>query len=325
MKYRTAAQVREEFGARPRRALIITTVVHESRAVEAHLSSTEFVKGGTAKIYQFGTFSEPAGDWSVVHAICQPGNTDAAITVSTAHADFGAFDAQLFIGVAGSLKEDVPIGSVIVGDYVYNSESGKEDDKGDYSRPIARDAAPHLLEIAKNLVFTEEWTELIKSPSKMTLPKPEDYPCPFPPLGDVKAIASGEKVVAGGKTAAYRKIRKFLNNAAAVEMEGYGAMSAAHLQRTPASVVRGISDLCAGTDHASEQLHQPAVAAADVQHPRAGLHQIGDGLQVEAPTLQLNLGHAAGPGGSVPSTWAAPVRKPRVTRNSSGSSSRKDS
>jgi len=261
MKYRSAAEVKEEFGARPRRALILTTVVHESRAVEAHLSSTEFIKGANGKIYQLGTYAEPAGEWSVVHAICHPGNTDAAITVAAAHADFGAFHAQLFIGVAGSLKEDIPIGSVIVGDYVYNSESGKEDDKGNYSRPHSRDASPELLEAAKMLIFTGDWVDLICPPTKMTLPKTDEYPCPYPPLGDIKAIASGEKVVAGGKTPAYRKIRKHLNDAGAVEMEGFGAMSAAHLQRTPAIVVRGISDMCAGKDHVSDKIHQPIASA----------------------------------------------------------------
>lgn len=261
MKSITAVQVKDEFSARPRRALVITTVVHESRAVEAHLSGTEFVKGTNGKIYQLGTFAEPTGDWAIVHAICQPGNTDAAITVAAAHVDFGAFDAQLFIGVAGSLKEDVPIGSVIVGDYVYNSESGKEDDRGNYSRPHSRDASAELLETAKVLVFTGDWVDLIKSPTKTTLPSPDDYPCPYPPVADIKAIASGEKVVAGGKTPAYRKIRKYLNDAAAVEMEGFGAMSAAHQQRTPAVVVRGISDMCAGKDHVSDKVHQPIASA----------------------------------------------------------------
>ncbi len=37
MAYRTPADVKEEFRAHPRRALILTTVVHESRAVKAYL------------------------------------------------------------------------------------------------------------------------------------------------------------------------------------------------------------------------------------------------------------------------------------------------
>lgn len=259
--YRTAEQVRSEFSARPRRVLVLTTVKHESRAVESHLSKVELVTGSNDTFYQLGTFSDPAGDWSVVHAICQPGNADAAVTASGAYKDFGNFNVQMFIGVAGSLKEDMPIGSVVIGDYVYNVHSGKVDDNGESSRPHSHEGAIELLQAAKILIINESWIDLIKPPVRTTLPDVADYPCPYPPEAEIKAIASGEQVVAGGKTPIYQHIWKFMGDAAAVEMEGFGSMTAARMERTPAIVIRGISDMCDGKDHVADKRYQPIASA----------------------------------------------------------------
>lgn len=259
--FRTAQQVKDELVAIPRRALIITTLVHESRAVQSHLSEVERVSGANGAIYQMGTFSDPAGDWAVVHAICQAGNVDAAVTAAGAYNDFGNFHVQMFVGVAGSLKEDVPIGSVVAGNYVYNAHSAKVDDHGRYSRPHSHTAAIELIQAATMLILDSSWTDLIKPPVLTLLPAASEYPCPYPPIAEIKAIASGEQVVSGGNTPTYRNIRKFLNDAAAVEMEGWGAMGAAASARTSAIVIRGISDMCAGKDHIADKQFQPIASA----------------------------------------------------------------
>src|SRR5690349_9794599 len=135
MAYRAPADVREEFSVHPRRALIITTVKAESLAVKAHLADPELVIGEKGGLYELGRFADPAGEWLIVHAITTQGNSDAGLVASKAHQEFGAFHAQLFVGVAGSLKEDIPIGSVIVGDYVYNGHSAKVEDSETLGRP----------------------------------------------------------------------------------------------------------------------------------------------------------------------------------------------
>src|SRR3546814_240724 len=135
MTYRTPADVQKEFRAHPRRALIMTTVVYESRAVKAHLTEPEVVIGEKGAFYEYGRFSDPAGEWLIVHAITPQGNSDAGLVASKAYQEFGAFDAQIFVGVAGSLKEDIPIGSVVVGDYVYNGHSAKVGDTEILGRP----------------------------------------------------------------------------------------------------------------------------------------------------------------------------------------------
>lgn len=261
MAYRTPANVKEEFRAHPRRALIITTVVHESRAVKAHLTSPEILIGEKDGLYEYGRFSDPAGDWLVVHAITPQGNTDASLVASKTYQEFGSFHAQIFVGVAGSLKEDIPIGSVVISDYVYNGHSAKVEDTETLGRPHGLVPARELLTASRWLIYSDEWRDLIRAPAGMELPNKADYSCDFPPLAVIKGIVSGEEVVAGGKSARYTWLRSHFNDCGAVEMEGWGVMSAARYENTPAIVVRGISDMCAGKDHAKDKLHQPIAAA----------------------------------------------------------------
>jgi len=123
MAYRTPTGVKEELRAHPRRALVLTTVDYESRAVKAHLTNPETLIGEKGAFYEYGRFPDPDGDWLVVHAITPPGNSDAGLVASKAFQEFGTFHVQMFVGVAGSLKDDIGIGSVVVGDYVYNGHS----------------------------------------------------------------------------------------------------------------------------------------------------------------------------------------------------------
>lgn len=258
---RSIEEVRPEFKARERKALLLTTVPVEGHALTVHLNSVEKVTAGNGLLYQVGVFSDPAGDWHVVHVITQPGNTDVASAATRAHADFGSFDVQMFVGIAGSLKSDVPIGSVVVGLQVHNIHAAKVDNEGSYNRAGAYPAAPHFLYAAQMLIQDADWFNFIRSPKNVTLPSEEAYPKPYPPNAFIKDIASGEQVVAGGKSSIYLNIRKDFNNAAAVEMEGYGAMAAAHREGTAAIIIRGISDMCDGKSEATDAERQPVAAA----------------------------------------------------------------
>jgi nucleoside phosphorylase len=261
MTYRTPADVKSEFWAHARRALIITTVVHESRAIKAHLTDPEVLIGEKDGFYEYGRFSEPAGEWLIVHAITPPGNSDAGLVASKAYQEFGRFNALMFVGVAGSLKEDIPIGSVVVGDYVYNGHSAKVEDTEVLGRPHGLVPARELLTAAQGLIYSGEWPDLIRAPVGTDLPNKADYPCDFPPLAVIKGIVSGEEVVAGGKSSRYAWLRSHFNDCGAVEMEGWGVMNAAHYENGSAIIVRGISDMCAGKDHTKDKLHQPIAAA----------------------------------------------------------------
>jgi len=261
MAYRTPANVKEEFRAHPRRALILTTVVQESRAVKAHLTNPEMLIGEKGALYEYGRFSDPAGDWLVVHAITSQGNSDAGLATSKAFQEFGSFHVSMFVGVAGSLKEDIPIGSVVVGDYVYNGHSAKVGDKETLGRPHGLVPARELLTAAQGLIYSDEWKDMIRALAGMELPSKVDYPCDFPPLAVIKGIVSGEEVVAGDMSSRFAWLRSHFNDCGAVEMEGWGVMNAAHYENASAIIVRGISDMCAGKEHAKDKLHQPIAAA----------------------------------------------------------------
>ena len=262
MTYRTPAHVKEEFRTHTRRALIITTVDHENRAVTAHLTDPEILIGGNSVLYEYGRFSDPAGDWLVVHVITSPGNSDAGLDTREAFYEFGNFQVVMFVGVAGSLKEEIPIGSVVIGDYVYNGHSAKVTDTETLARPHGLVPARGLLTAAKGLIHLNQWMDLIRAPAGMELPSKADYPCNFPPFAVIKGIVSVEEVVAGDKSPRFALIRSHFNDCGAVEMEGWGVMNAAQREReASAIIVRGISDMCAGKDHANDKLHQPIAAA----------------------------------------------------------------
>ncbi len=262
MAYRTPVDVNEEFRAHPRRALILTSVVHESRAVKAHLTNAETLIGEKGSpFYEYGRFADPAGDWLVVHALTAQGNSDAAIVATRAYHEFGNFHALMFVGVAGSLKEDIPVGSVVVGDYIYNGQSAKVEDTETLGRPHGFPPALELLTAARGLVYSGEWRDLLRAPAGIELPETAKFPCVFPPAAFIKGIVSVEEVVAGSESPSYRRLRSQFNDCGAVEMEGWGVMNAAHYENASAIIVRGISDMCAGKDHANDKLLQPIAAA----------------------------------------------------------------
>jgi len=261
MGYRTPADIKEELQAYPRRVLILTTVVCESRAIRAHLTNPERLIGDNGALYEYGRFSDPAGDWLVVHAITPQGNSDAGIVATKAFQEFGSFNAAMFVGVAGSLKEDILIGSVVVGDYVYNGHSAKVGDNETFVRPHGLVPARELLTAAQGLIIDDNWWDLLRAPAGMDMPKKEVYPCNFPPSAVIKGIVSGEEVVSGDKSQRFSLLSEHFNDCGAVEMEGWGVMNAAHYENASAIIVRGISDMCAGKGHATDILLQPIAAA----------------------------------------------------------------
>tara|TARA_R110000868_G_scaffold56323_2_gene174347 strand:+ start:5394 stop:10586 length:5193 start_codon:yes stop_codon:yes gene_type:complete len=264
MGYLTAEEVMKgSFGRLPR-ALILVIIPAEARAVYVHLKDRETIIGPKGILYEVGRFADPAGDWAVVVANPSPGNVEAGTSAQKAHSDFGgSFQAQLVVGVAGSLKLDIEIGSVVVAELAYNAHSGKEADAGFQSRPHSGDSSPVLLSAGKKAVVDGDWVDLIQSPLRYTLPAPAQYPppCAYPPEGYVKPVASAEVVLSTANGALYKRIREGLSDAAAVEMEGWGAMKAAQLENTPAIIVRGISDRCNGKDPIEDAAFQPIAAA----------------------------------------------------------------
>ena len=254
-------------------------------------------------MYRCGRFPCTAGDWFVAVAITSAGNQGSGSILQAALGDFRDIDLAFFVGIAGSVKEDVGIGSVVASSQVYNFHSAKAA-VDSLSRPRVVVAEHFMVQAALQVVFEAAWSLRIKPPMGMILPDQSAYPCPFPPPAHVAAIASGEQLVVSIDSDSYRIIKQHFNDAAAVEMEGYGMMYAAtQIERLPCLVVRGISDMCEGKASAPDAVRQPIAAA----HAAAFAFELLSFLALAPPPP---LGYRPGSGiGAVPTLGDANAEK----------------
>ena len=181
-------------------AVILTAIPLETDAVLAHLSDVAIVRGSKGTMYRCGRFLCTAGDWFVVVAITSAGNQGAGSVLQAALGDFREIDLVLFVGIAGSVKADVRIGSVVASSQVYNFHSAKAD-ADSLSRPRVVVAEHFIVQAALQVVLGAEWPLRIKAPILLA---GSEYPCPLPPAAHVAAIASGEQLVVNVDSESYR-------------------------------------------------------------------------------------------------------------------------
>jgi nucleoside phosphorylase len=215
------------------RALIVTALQVEFRAVCEHLEEMEEVKHEEGSIYTRGLFTARGVCWEVFVVEAGTNNARAALETERAIREFDPRLA-LFVGVAGGLK-DVRVGDVVAASEVYNYESGKEAESFQ-PRPKVGESSYPLVQRARAEARSSEWTHRIKNRQPGHDPQVRVGP-----------IAAGEKVLANTQGPAYQRIRSQYGDALAVEMEGSGFMVAAQANtRVDALVIRGISDLIDG-------------------------------------------------------------------------------
>ncbi|MGW1912380.1 5'-methylthioadenosine/S-adenosylhomocysteine nucleosidase family protein [Streptomyces sp. NPDC002076] len=264
--------------------LVLTALALEYAAVRAH------IKGRKDRPHPGnGTFVEvghlPGTPWQVAAAELGEGaRNTAALTASLI--GWLRPEAVLFVGVAGSLKEDIALGDVVVGTKVYGIHGGKQTTDGLLIRPEAWHGSHALLSAARAAV--------------------RDLP-------DVRAhfkpIATADVVLADAESEIARHVREHYNDAAAFEMEGAGAAHAAHLEGRQALVVRGISDQAnaakavadagGSQERAATQAAAVAVAVLHKYRPRGG----GSSDSEEGPQARGTGDHIDFRGG----TFYAPV------------------
>ncbi|NEP11688.1 MAG: hypothetical protein F6K14_16040 [Symploca sp. SIO2C1] len=209
-------------------AVILTALPVEYLAVRNYLTELQEKEHPQGTIYQQGKFVTNGQTWEVGIAEVGAGNTKAAVEAVRAIAYFQP-NILLFVGIAGGIK-DVAIGDVVVATDVYGYESGKVAQEF-FTRPQVGKSAYALVERAKFEAKEEEWLEKLSS-------KPRVFVAP---------IAAGEKVVASKHSDIFQFLRGSYNDAIAVEMEGFGFLSAAFAYpNIKAIVIRGISDLIEG-------------------------------------------------------------------------------
>jgi nucleoside phosphorylase len=226
-----------------KRAVILTALAVEYRAVREHLTGITEQTHPKGTVYETGHFEE----WEVLIAETGPGNQSAAVEAERAIQHF-APNVLMFVGIAGGIK-DVQLGDVVVATKVYGYESGKVA-KEFLPRADVASSAYSLEQRARSEAKKPDWTERIKNTRK------EARPAVF-----VKPIAAGEKVISSTQSELYMFILKVYSDAVAVEMEGRGCLTAVHANAdVQAVIVRGISDLIDGKEHTDSAGWQKAAS-----------------------------------------------------------------
>jgi nucleoside phosphorylase len=230
-----------------RKAVIFTALGVEYRAIRAYLDGAQR-REEHGMLYEVGTLPGIRGSWQLALAETGPGSTAAGLQLDRAVRVFDP-EIAIYLGVAGGRK-DVDHGDVVVADAVYDCEPGKSTLEGFEPRMRTHFPAHRLLQWARFVARENQWQRRI-------LPA-----CPDPPPDCyVKPIVTGAKVIAHDRSQAALLLGKYAGDAVAVETEGHGFLEAAYVNpRVDALVIRGISDLLAGKDKASDDHWQPAAS-----------------------------------------------------------------
>ncbi|NER46492.1 MAG: phosphorylase [Symploca sp. SIO1A3] len=258
------------------RVVILTALPVEYRAVRTHLIYLEEDIHPLGIIYERGKFITSSQEWEVGIAEVGAGNAGAAVEAERAIAHFQP-DILLFVGIAGGIK-DAQIGDVVVATDVYGYESGKVGEQF-FPRPKVGKSAYALVQRAKSEARKGEWLQRLSS---SPVPQPRVFVAP---------IAAGEKVVASRQSDVFQFLKESYNDAIAVEMEGFGFLSAAFAYpNIQAIVIRGISDLIEGKNDDSiepEAIRQEKAS----EHASAFAFQVLTKLpkpQEDSQTLQVD-------------------------------------
>jgi adenosylhomocysteine nucleosidase len=216
-------------GAKSLRILILTALQLEALAVRAHLDGLRTVAHDSGTLYEEGVLR--FGRKEIPVLLCQTGTGNARAALEAERAiNFFAPSHAFFVGVAGGLK-DVALYDVVAATKVYGFESGKAD-KTFRPRPEMGHSSYAMAQHAQKVSQDNKWKARILGF------KSDDV------RSFVGPIAAGEKVVTSFESSTFKLLKETYGDALAVEMEGFGMLTAVHASAQVQSlVVRGISDL----------------------------------------------------------------------------------
>jgi nucleoside phosphorylase len=228
--------------------VVFTALGVEYEAIRDYLGGPVGQHEERGTLYEIGALPGVRGSWRVALAQTGPGSTTAAVQLERAVPVF-APEVALFLGVAGGRK-DVARGDVVVAETIYDYEQGKSTQEGYEPRMRTHLPAHRLLQRAQLVAREGRWQRRIPPGG------PDRRPAAF-----VKPIVTGGKVIAHDQSEIARLLDRYASDALAVETEGHGFLAGAYLNReVEALVIRGISDLLAGKDQASDEYWQPVAS-----------------------------------------------------------------
>jgi len=226
--------------------LIVTALNTEAAPFVRKFSGCE-VKQVAGVYVTVGRHKGKVSDANIYIFPVDVGNTSAALNTQTIVSALKP-DLVIFSGIAGGRKK-TSIGDVVIANHVYNYESAKEVRLGETRskltpRPrelkLSRGAGSlvnaYMIQVDKNLLGFDVYC---------------------------KPIACGEKVIASDVGASAQLISQVYDDSYAIEMEGFGFLSAMHDANVDGILVRGISDLLNNKE--AEENHDLAIRnSADV-------------------------------------------------------------
>jgi adenosylhomocysteine nucleosidase len=229
--------------------VILTALTLEYDAVRVRLTDLHLHRHPAGTRFEVGRPGNGPGRAAL--ALVGKGNQPAAVLTERAIAEFAPV-AVLFVGVAGALRQSLPLGDVVVATHVYAYHGGTSEDGGLRARPRVWEAPHATDQLARHVDRAGAW--------RRDLPPGADPGVHFGP------IAAGEVVQNSTVSREARWIREHYNDALAIEMESAGVAQAGHLNQAPVVIVRGLSDHADGTkrttDRADWQFRAAAHAAA---------------------------------------------------------------
>lgn len=220
----------------------------EYRAVREHLDGTLVEHEERGTLYEAGTFVGELDTWKIVLVETGAGNTSAGVELERAISVF-APQVVFFVGVAGGRK-DVGLGDVVIANWVYDYESGKDTEYGYIPRTRSYASSHRLVQRSNAIVRQGEWSRRIRHHGDVT------------PVAIVKPVVAGAKVIAHEGSPVAELVDRFCDDAVAVEMEGHGFLYGAYVNAgVEPLIVRGISDLLTDKNADADRYWQPVAAA----------------------------------------------------------------
>ena len=228
--------------------VIQTALTLEQQSVIDRLSNVcDYVHPVSKTIYKVGNYFSSGNKLQIFIGRTNQTNINAAIETERIIQHFNP-SYIFFVGVAGGLK-DVVIGDIVIGSDVIGYERGKEKDVF-YPRPQFGISSYELEQHAVSFSISDEWR---KQASSIVNEK-------FQNNIQVHSgtIASGEKVVSSIDSKLYNFLKTNCSHALAVETEGLGFLEACRAYPLIKTlIIRGISDLVDGKEHADQEGSQP--------------------------------------------------------------------